>query len=95
MHQIRLEAFQGVPELTLRSGGRDRVDLRLHQVGQAHIRIVGQKGCAAAWRFRVVEVDEAGQVPTGPESFRGAQPIGDIAAERSFFAQPGNMRQSH
>ena len=40
---VRLQPFQGVPQLPLRPWGGDGVNLRFDQIRQADVRIVGQQ----------------------------------------------------
>lgn len=83
VHQIGLKAFQRLPQFPLGPGRGNGVNLRLHQVRKAHIGVIGkQRGGAAAGGSRVVKMNEAGLVTASAKGLRGAQPVGDVAAER-------------
>ena len=95
VHEIGLQPLQGFPQLPLRPGGRDRVDLRFDQIRQADVRVVGQQRCVVALRAaRVIEMDEVHLMPAFAQGLRGADPVGHIPAEGRLLAEPRNLRQA-
>ena len=102
MDQVGLESLQGFAQFPLGPQRWNRVHLRLHQVGQGYFRAAAiavalvvsvQQGIAGASQAAGggVEVDKADPMAAAAQRVSRAQSVGDVAAERCFLAQPGNV----